>query len=145
MWAFAGGSGTKHKCCGRERDQIRYISAGVGGRGTESYGSGQDRNIRPAQVSISKHIQQIAVPTCGLILSQHSPRVCAVVHGCLRTLLIMKIASHGQCADRHRSWTAEVYFGLQIVICNASWNCSVWFMAYNALTKHFQNPNGKID
>ncbi len=30
MWAFAGGSGTKHECCGRERDQIRYISAGVG-------------------------------------------------------------------------------------------------------------------
>ncbi len=28
MRAFAGGSGTKHECRGRERDQIRYISAG---------------------------------------------------------------------------------------------------------------------
>ncbi len=30
MQAFAGGSGTKHECRGRERDQIRYISAGAG-------------------------------------------------------------------------------------------------------------------
>ncbi len=27
---YAGGSGTKHECSGRERDQIRYISAGAG-------------------------------------------------------------------------------------------------------------------
>ncbi len=32
----AGGSGIKHECRGRERDQIKYISAGTGGRGTES-------------------------------------------------------------------------------------------------------------
>ncbi len=30
MRAFAGGGGTKHECHGRERDQIRYISAGAG-------------------------------------------------------------------------------------------------------------------
>ncbi len=28
--------------CGRERDQIRYISAGAGGRGTESCGRERD-------------------------------------------------------------------------------------------------------
>ncbi len=28
--------------CGRDRDQIRYISAGAGGRGTESCGQERD-------------------------------------------------------------------------------------------------------
>ncbi len=31
--------------CGRERDQIRYISLGAGGRGTESCGSGTEKSV----------------------------------------------------------------------------------------------------
>lgn len=42
---FAGGSGTKHECCRQERDQIRYIYMGVGGRGTESCGSRTEKSV----------------------------------------------------------------------------------------------------
>lgn len=62
-----------------------------------------------------------AVSSSRLVLSQHSPHACAVVrvtkiglqadsvHRHTQTLLMMKIMSHG----RHKTQTAEVYFGLQ--------------------------------
>ncbi len=45
---YAGGSGTKHECRGRESNQIKYIYAGAGGRGTEFC---ESRTKKSAQVS----------------------------------------------------------------------------------------------
>ncbi len=70
MRAFAGGSGTKYECRGRERDQIRYISAGAGGRGTEK--SVPRRSLASSTAKIDSVQKRSLLCVYGLAAEMHA-------------------------------------------------------------------------
>ncbi len=66
---YAGGSGTKHECRGQERDQIRYISAGAGGRGTEK--SIPRKSLLCMQQLVSPEVLLCDIISCHMIFLQN--------------------------------------------------------------------------